>query len=103
MALACLSVGALYATARAELAPRDPQRGVAVIYAPWATPESVLARTVAAGGRFVRFGGRDFIAIAISDDQDYSARVLAGGALLVVDPKVIAACLSPFRVATANP
>jgi hypothetical protein len=101
--LAALSLAALYATARIGLTPRDPERGVAVIYAPWTTPEAAIVRTVAAGGRFVRFGGPAFVAIAIPDDTEYSARVLAAGALLVVDPQVIAACLNARGAAAANP
>jgi hypothetical protein len=93
-ALAILSVGALGVTARFALAPRSPEFGVAVIFAPWTTPEQTLARTVEAGARFVRFGGPSFVAVAIPDGPDYAAHVRAAGAWLIVDPKIVAACMS---------
>jgi hypothetical protein len=101
--LATVSIGALYATARFSLAPRNPSLGVAVVFAPWTPAETTLTRTVEAGGRFVRFGGAAFIAVAMPDNADYSARAFAAGAWLVLDPKALAACLSAFGVATPNP
>ena len=98
-ALAILSIVALSITARFALAPRAPELGVAVIFAPWTSPEQTLVRTVEAGARFVRFGGPGFVAVAIPDDRDYPARARAAGAWLVVDPKVVAACLSAFGAA----
>jgi hypothetical protein len=101
-ALAILSIVALGITARFALAPRAPELGVAVIFAPWTPPEQTLARTVEAGARFVRFGGPGFVAVAVPNDRDYPARVRAAGAWLVVDPEVVAACLSAFG-ATVKP
>jgi hypothetical protein len=98
-ALAILSIVALGVTARFALSPRAPELGVAVIFAPWTPPEQALARTVEAGARFVRFGGPGFVAVAIPDGPDYPARARAAGAWLVVDPKVVAACLSAFGAA----
>lgn len=100
--LASVSIGALYATARSSLAPRDQARGVAVVYAPWTAPEATFTRTVGAGARFMRFGGASFVAVAYPDSADYSARAFAGGAWLVLDAKVLAACLSAIGVATAE-
>jgi hypothetical protein len=97
--LACLSIGALYATARVGLAPREPLSGVAVVFAPWTEPHAALSRTVEAGSRFVRFGGLPFIAVVIPDDLGYPSRILAAGAWLVVDPKVLASCLPGFTTA----
>jgi hypothetical protein len=95
-ALIVLSVGALGITARSTLVPRNPENGVAVVFAPWTAPETALARTVEAGARFVRFGGYGFIAVGVADDRDYAARAKAQGAWLVLDPQLLAACLSPF-------
>ncbi len=95
-ALACLSLGALFVTARIGLIPRDPERGVAVVFAPWTSPDTALARTVEAGARFVRFGGPTFVTVAIPEDRNYVNRALQSGAWLVVDPQILAACLSPF-------
>ena|ERR1043166_6464440 len=76
-ALTVLSVGALCFTARATLVPRHPERGVAVMFAPWTAPETAMARAVEAGARFVRFGSHGFIAFAMADDRDYPARDLS--------------------------
>jgi hypothetical protein len=94
--LAALSIGTVYAAARVGLVPRDPAAGVAVIFSPWTAPESTLSRAVEAGSRFVRFGGLPFIAVVIPDDASYQSRILTTGAWLVVDPNVLASCLSVF-------
>jgi hypothetical protein len=101
-ALIALSIAALGATARATLAPREPERGVAVVFAPWTT-EVALVRSVEAGARFVRFGGYGFIAVGVADDRDYAARAMAKGAWLVLDPQLLAACLTPFGVKAGRP
>jgi hypothetical protein len=95
-ALTVLSVGALCFTARATLAPRHAESGVAVVFAPWTAPETTMARAVESGARFVRFGGYGFIAVVAADDRDYAARAMAAGAWLVADPQLVAACLSAF-------
>jgi hypothetical protein len=102
-ALIALSVGALGVTARATLVPRDPERGVAVVFAPWTSPETALARTVEAGARFVRFGGYGFIAVGVADDRDYATRAMAKGAWLVLDPQLLAACLTSFGDKAGRP
>jgi hypothetical protein len=96
VALTALSVGALCFTARATLVPHNPEQGVAVVFAPWTAPETAMALTAQAGGRFVRFGGYGFITVVTADDHNYPARVMAAGAWLVVDPQLVAACLDPF-------
>lgn len=95
-ALLLLSLAGLCAAVSAAALPREPARGVGLVFAPWTTPETVLTRVAAAGGRFVRFGGTPFVAIAIPDAADRDARTLASGAWLVVDPLVISACASVF-------
>jgi hypothetical protein len=91
--IAILAVGSFAAILRIGLLPADPGAGVAVIYAPWTTADQTMIRAVSAGARFVRFGGFDFIAIVIPEQPDYVAIALAGSALLVVDPQVLAGCL----------
>src|SRR5258708_6449956 len=103
VALTALSVGALCFTARATLVPRNPERGVAVVFAPWTAPETAMARAVGAGGRFVRFGGHGFIAVVAADGRDYAARAMAAGAWLVADPQLVAACLSAFATKAMKP
>ena len=91
--IAILAVVSFGAILRIGLLPAKPDAGVAVIYAPWTTADQTMIRAVSAGGRFVRFGGFDFIAIVIPEQPDYVANALAGSALLVVDPQVLAGCL----------
>jgi hypothetical protein len=91
--IAILAVGSFGAVLRIGLQPADPSAGVAVIYAPWTTADQTMVRAVGAGARFVRFGGFDFIAIVVPERPDYVANVLAGSALLAIDPQVLAGCL----------
>jgi hypothetical protein len=51
----------------------------------------------------VRFGGYGFIAVGVADDRDYAARAMAKGAWLVLDPQLLAACLTPFGVKAGRP
>lgn len=90
--LICLSIGALYAGARTALTPKDPSQGVAVVFAPWTSASQALSQAVAAGGRFVRFGGFPFITIVIPDDAAYPERMFGGGAWLVVDAQAPGGC-----------
>jgi hypothetical protein len=91
--IAILAVGSFAAILRIGMLPANASAGVAVIYAPWTTADQTMIRAVGAGARFVRFGGFDFIAIVMPEEPDYVERVLAGSALLVVDPQVLAGCL----------
>jgi hypothetical protein len=91
--IAILAVGSFGAILRIGLLPANPSAGVAVIYAPWTTADQTMIRAVGAGARFVRFGGFDFIAIVMPERSDYVENVLAGSALLAVDPQVLAGCL----------
>ncbi len=103
LALAALSVGVLCLTARATLSPRDPQSGAAVVFPPWTAPETAMAHATGAGARFVRFGGYGFIAVVKAEDSNYTARAMASGAWLVVDPQLLAACLSSIGVRAGQP
>ena len=91
--ISCVALGSFYATARAALAPRDPESGIAVIFSPWTSEREVFVRSVGAGARFVRFGGYSFIAVVMPETPDYASRVRENGALMVADPKALAACL----------
>jgi len=83
----------LYGAIRLAFEPRDPTSGVAVIFAPWISADEALIRSVTAGARFVRHGGYPFIAIVMPDDADYPARMRVAGAVMVADPRALAACL----------
>jgi len=97
-----VSIASLFVAARIGLAPRDPANGVAVVFAPWTSAQAALTRATDPGSRFVRYGGFPFIVVVIPEAPDYSARILREGALLVVDPQALAACLSGFRPKAAS-
>jgi hypothetical protein len=84
------------AIAAMMLAPRSGNAAVAVIYAPWISASETLSRSVEEGGRFVRFGVFDFIAIVEPEHSGYGQRVRSNGAWFVADPVALAACLKPF-------
>jgi hypothetical protein len=91
--IACFALASFCAVARIALSPRDPAAGVAVVFAPWTSPEDALARAVEAGGRFVRYGAFPFIVVIMPETADYLSRISRDGALLVADPQALAACL----------
>jgi hypothetical protein len=91
-AIAAFALFSTFAIARIGLEPRDPSRAVGVIFAPWTDADAAFTRAVEAGGRFVRFGGPSFVVVVEPDDADYARRVKEAGALLLVDPRVVAAC-----------
>jgi len=97
-ALAAFAAASLFVVARIGLEPRDPSQGVGVIFAPWTGADAAFVRAVEAGGRFVRFGGLPFVVVVMPEAADYADRVKAAGALLIVDPLVLAACLPPSGV-----
>jgi hypothetical protein len=96
VALLCLASFA--AILRVGLLPKNPQAGVALIYAPWTTADRTLERSVNAGARFVRFGGLDFIAVVKPERPDYVERALADYALLAIDLDVLNGCLPAYLV-----
>jgi len=92
-----ISAFALFSTvaiARIGLEPSHQPGPVGVIFAPWTDAGDSFTRAVSAGGRFVRFGGPSFVVVVEPDGPDYFSRVKAAGALLIVDPRIIAACLA---------
>jgi hypothetical protein len=93
-AIVCFALASFYAIARVSLEPNDPSRGVGVIFAPWVSADEAFVRSVEAGSRFVRYGSFPFIVVVVPEVDDYSARTTFKGALLVVDPLVLEACLS---------
>jgi hypothetical protein len=97
-----LAIVSLFAVARIALKPRDPASGVAVMFAPWTSAEATFVRATDPGSRFVRYGGFPFIAVVIPDRADYPEHILAGGAVLVLDPQALAACLRGFSLKTAS-
>lgn len=91
--IAAFALISTIAVARVGLEPSDVSRGVGVIFAPWNDEATVIARAVNAGGRLVQFGESSFIVIVQPESADYIRRVKDAGALLVVDTRILAACL----------
>lgn len=85
------------------LAPKNESAGVAVVFAPWTNASEVLSRSVEEGGRFVRFGAFDFIAVIEPETSDYATRMRMNGAWFVADPAALAACLKPFAKTESRP
>ena len=77
---------------RAALRPHDPQAGVAVIFAPWISAGDAVLRGTAAGASVLRLGALPSIVVVSPSEPGYVDRVLAEGALLVVDPQALATC-----------
>jgi hypothetical protein len=85
-------IGSL-AIARVGLAPANPSDGIAVVFSPWTDAQAALARATAPGARFVRFGGVPFVAIVVPEAGDYQSRIMSQGALFLLDPRIVLACL----------
>lgn len=94
--IAGLAAGSLFAAASLALAPKNPASGVAVVFSPWTDAPAALARATDPGSRFVRYGQFPFIVIVVPEVPDYLSRVSAAGALFVLDPEALAACLGRF-------
>src|SRR5262245_35054824 len=101
-ALAVFALASFLLVARIGLAPRDPSQGVGVVFAPWTGADAAFVRAVEAGGRFVRFGGLPFIVVVTPEADDYADRVRSAGALFIVDPLILAACLPSSSGAQAS-
>ena len=72
--------------------PRYPMSGVAVVFTPWTGAEAAILSATAAGASLVRVGALPWIVVVAPENDGYVERVLAAGALLTVDPQVLADC-----------
>jgi hypothetical protein len=72
--------------------PRRPR--AARRLAPWTDEGTTLTRAASAGGRIVRLGGPSFVVVVEPERADYIRRIKDAGALLIVDPRILAACFS---------
>ena len=93
-AIAAFALISTIAIARIGLEPPPSSDAVGVIFAPWTDANAAFTRAVSAGGRFIRYGGPSFVVVVEPDSADYIRRVKEAGALLIVDPRIIAACLA---------
>lgn len=96
LALSAFGIASLLFVGAMTLAPRDPDNGIAVVFAPWTGASETFSRAVESGGRFVRFGGLSFIAVVVPEARGYTSAVRRNGAWLLADPKLLAACLRPI-------
>jgi len=94
--LSAAAAASFFAITAMTLAPKSDSAGVAVIFSPWTGAAEAMSRSVEAGGRFVRFGAYDFIAIVEPAGSDYARLARMNGAWLLADPSALAACLKPF-------
>ncbi len=72
-------------------------RAVAVLFAPWVDAASAMQRAGDAGARIVGQGALPFVVIVEPDRPDFAARVTAHGAVMILDPRAFAACLTTRR------
>jgi hypothetical protein len=68
-----------------------------VLFAPWVDAGSAMQRAGDAGSRIVRLGALPFIVVVEPDGPDFAARATARGAVLILDPRALAACFSVTR------
>jgi hypothetical protein len=99
IAIAGFALASTVAIARVGLEPRDPARAVGVIFAPWVDAGEAFTRAITAGSHVLRFGGYPFIIIVEPETADFARQVKDAGAWLVVDLRVLTACLP----SAANP
>jgi hypothetical protein len=93
-----LAAGFLVQTVGVARSPgAEGSRAVAVLFAPWVDAGSAIQRAGDAGSRVVRQGGWPFIVVVEPDRADFAARATARGALLILDPRALAACFSVMR------
>jgi hypothetical protein len=93
-----LAAGILVQTgAVAKPSAPDGSRAVAVLFAPWVDAGSALQRVGDAGARIVGQGAFPFIVVVEPDRPDFAARAAAHGAVLILDPRALAACFTLGR------
>lgn len=63
-----------------------------VIAPPWSEPGRIMQIVAAAGGSLVDGGARDWIVLAESGERGFAARLVAAGALLVLDGRFGRSC-----------
>ncbi|GAB4363919.1 MAG: hypothetical protein Kow0026_28700 [Oricola sp.] len=67
---------------------------VVVIAPPWSKPDRVISIIADAGGTLVNGGRVSWLAVADGTSPDFINRLFAAGAMLVLDGRLAAACIS---------
>jgi hypothetical protein len=83
----------LHLTLIARSSERATTDAVAVLFAPWVGAETAMQRVAAAGARIVRFGALPFIIVVEPEGEEFRTRIAERGALAILDPVALAACL----------
>lgn len=78
----------------------SPQAGrpVLVIAAPWSTPAETAAVVAGAGGALLRGTPLPWMAVAMSDDAGFAARLRRAGAWIILDASRMPGCLNAVPV-----
>jgi hypothetical protein len=87
LVISWLSVAAL------AVQPRPGDDVVAVIFPPWWSLDRSLAAAATAGAAIVRTGAVPAIVVVQAVGADRMQRLRRAGALLLIDPRAVAACL----------
>lgn len=66
---------------------------VVVVAPPWSGPERVVGIIAEAGGTLVNGGRSHWLAVADGTSPNFTNRLIAAGALLVLDGRLGAACM----------
>lgn len=64
-----------------------------VVAAPWSEPGRMMDIVTQAGGSLVNGGALDWIVVAEGHERGFAARLMAAGAVLVLDGRLAEACL----------
>lgn len=90
-ALIALNVlGVAGAIAGVAVAPTGTR--MVVVAPPWSEPGRIMEIVAAAGGALVDGGARDWIVVAESGERGFAARLIASGALIVLDGRLGKSC-----------
>lgn len=65
---------------------------VVVVAPPWSGPERVMSIIGEAGGTLVNGGRADWLAVAEGSSPDFAKRLMAAGALAILNGRLAAAC-----------
>nr|WP_321982000.1 hypothetical protein [uncultured Cohaesibacter sp.] len=73
--------------------PRALGNKIVVFVPPWSSPTAAVEVIARAGGAFVGMGNKPWIAIGVSEEPGFTARLYHSGAWFVGSGEVFSACL----------
>jgi hypothetical protein len=83
------------AIAHVALTPRDLTAPVAVVFAVGTSAAQAMTLSADAGARVLRVGPSSNIVVVVPNDEAFSSRAYARGALLVADASTVEGCEEP--------